>query len=100
MAHNPQLLTKLLSDANDYHQNLAVFLDTYAQHSLLSLTAYASASPAPIGRAVIAVAGSLAGADDALRRYAGSVKAWQAEMRELKSLEEDIASEMADRETF
>ncbi|KAI0045632.1 hypothetical protein FA95DRAFT_105027 [Auriscalpium vulgare] len=98
--HEPQLLAKLLSDAKDYHKNLTVFLDTYAQHSLLSLSAYAATSPAPIGRAVIAVAGSLAGADDALRKYAGSGKSWRAEMRAMQSLEEEIASELANREAL
>ncbi|KAI0052374.1 hypothetical protein FA95DRAFT_1675340 [Auriscalpium vulgare] len=101
MAHpfvDPRLLTTLLADAREYHKHLSVLLDTYAQHSLLSLSAYASTSPAPVARAVIAVAGSFAGADDALRRYANSVEAWQTELQAIKGLEEEMSNATRDRE--
>ncbi|KAI0260343.1 hypothetical protein BC834DRAFT_1044639 [Gloeopeniophorella convolvens] len=101
MVHRPsdsRLLNSLLSSEKDYHKHLLVLLDSYSQQSLGAFAAYASASPAPVSRAVIAVAGSLAGADDALRRYAASVEAWQEELRTLKDLEEDVANVMRDRE--
>lgn len=101
MVHRPtdsRLLTNLLTHEKEYHKQLLTLLDTYAQQSLSSFAAYASASPAPVSRAVIAVAGSLAGADDALRRYAISVEAWQEEMRALKDLEDEVGNVMRDRE--
>ncbi|KAI0300629.1 hypothetical protein B0F90DRAFT_1629505 [Multifurca ochricompacta] len=101
MVHRPsdsRLLNSLLSNEKDYYKQLLVLLDTYSQQSLSTFAAYASASPTPVARAVIAVAGSFAGADDALRRYAASVEAWQAELRALKDLEEDVGNVLRDRE--
>ena len=101
MVHRPsdsRLLNSLLSNEKEYHKHLLVLLDTYSQQSLGAFAAYASASPAHVARAVIAVAGSFAGADDALRRYAVSIEAWQAELRALKDLEEDVGSIIRDRE--
>jgi hypothetical protein len=100
MVHRPsdsRLLNSLLSNEKEYHKQL-LLLDNYSQLSLTAFAAYASASPAPVARAVIAVAGSFAGADDALRRYAASVEAWQAELRALKELEEDVGTVIRDRE--
>jgi hypothetical protein len=51
-----------------------------------------------VARAVIAVAGSFAGADDALRRYAISIEAWQEELRTLKDLEDEVGNVIRDRE--
>lgn len=101
MVHRPsdsRLLNSLLSNEKEYHKQLLALVDNYSQHSLTAFAAYASASPAPVARAVIAVAGSFAGADDALRRYAISVEAWQAELRALKELEEEVGNVMRDRE--
>ena len=101
MVHRPsdsRLLTSLLSHEKEYHKQLLLLLDNYSQLSLTAFAAYAAASPAPVARAVIAVAGSFAGADDALRRYAVSVEAWQAELRSLKELEEDVGTVIRDRE--
>jgi hypothetical protein len=101
MVHRPsdsRLLNSLLSNEKEYHKQLLVLLDTYSQQSLGAFAAYASASPAPVARAVIAVAGSLAGADDALRRYAVSIEGWQSQLRALKDLEEDVGSIVRDRE--
>ena len=101
MVHRPsdsRLLNSLLSNEKEYHKQLLVLLDNYSQQSLDAFAAYASASPAHVARAVIAVAGSFAGADDALRRYAVSIEAWQAELRALKNLEEDVGSIIRDRE--
>lgn len=101
MVHRPsdsRLLTSLLSNEKEYHKQLLGLLDNSSQQSLGAFAAYASASPAPVARAIIAVAGSFAGADDALRRYAVSVEAWQAELRSLKELEEDVGTVIRDRE--
>jgi hypothetical protein len=101
MVHRPsdsRLLNSLLSNEKEYHKQLLVLLDNYSQQSLGAFAAYASASPAHVARAVIAVAGSFAGADDALRRYAVSIEAWEAELRALKELEEDVGSIIRDRE--
>src|SRR6266436_5704387 len=101
MVHRPsdsRLLNGLLSNEKEYHKQLLALVDNYSQLSLTAFAAYASASPAPVARAVIAVAGSFAGADDALRRYAVTVEAWQAELRALKELEDEIGNVMRDRE--
>src|SRR6266702_1165359 len=101
MVHRPsdlRLLNSLLSNEKEYHKQLLVLLDTHSQQSLGAFAAYASASPAPVARALIAVAGSFAGADDALRRYAASVETWHAELRSLKDLEEDVKNVMRYRE--
>jgi hypothetical protein len=101
MVHRPsdsRLLNSLLSNEKEYQKQLLALVDNYSQHSLTAFAAYASASPAPVARAVIAVAGSFAGADDALRRYAATVETWQAELRALKELEEEVGNVMRDRE--
>jgi hypothetical protein len=101
MVHRPsdlRLLNSLLSNEKEYHKHLLALLDNYSQHSLGAFAAYASASPAPVARAIIAVAGSFASADDALRRYAVSIEAWQAELRALKNLEEEVGTVIRDRE--
>ncbi|KAI0043060.1 hypothetical protein FA95DRAFT_1563707 [Auriscalpium vulgare] len=85
-------LFTLLADEQRYYQQLTLFLDTHAQSSLLSLSAYASAAPPPIARAIIAVAGCLASADDGLRRYAASIEEWIAELRTLNDLEDEEMS--------
>lgn len=101
MVHRPsdsRLLNSLLSNEKEYHKQLLVLIDNYSQLSLGAFAAYASASPAPVARAVIAVAGSFARADDALRHYAVGVEAWQAELRSLKALEEEVGNIIRDRE--
>lgn len=101
MVHRPsdlRLLNSLLLTEKEYHKHLLVLLDAHSQQSLGAFAAYASASPAPVARALIAVAGSFAGADDALRRYAVSIEAWHAELRALKDLEEEVKNVMRDRE--
>ncbi|KAI0251596.1 hypothetical protein BJV78DRAFT_1275252 [Lactifluus subvellereus] len=85
-----RLLNSLLSNEKDYHKQLLVLMDNYSRNSLGAFSAYASASPAPIAHAVIAVAGSFAGADDALP--------WQTELHALKELEEEVGNVIRDRE--
>ena len=96
MEHRPsdsRLLTTLLSNEKE-HQQLLSLLDKCFQQSLGAFAAYASASPAPVARVVIAIAiaGSFAGADDALHRYAISIEAWQEEPRALKDLEDEVGT--------
>jgi len=96
LARRPlQLATKLDSH---YHKQLLGLLDNYSQQSPGAFAAYASASPAPVARPIIAVAGSFAGADDALRRYAISIEAWQEELRTLKDLEDEVGNVIRGRE--
>src|SRR5882757_1462353 len=101
MVHRPtdsRLLTNLLSHEKDYSKQLLSLLDHTSQASLSSFSAYASASSPPVSTAIISVAGSLAGADDGLRRYALSIEAWREQLTMLKSLEDDIGNIMRDRE--
>ncbi|THH12479.1 hypothetical protein EW146_g7660 [Bondarzewia mesenterica] len=101
MVHRPtdsRLLSNLLQHEKDYSKHLLSLLDSVSQESLSSFSAYASASPPVVARAIIAVAGSLAGADDALRKYALSVDAWREQLARLKDLEDDIGTIMRDRE--
>ena len=101
MVHRPsdlRLLNSLLSTEKEYHKQLLILLDTPSQLSLGAFAAYASASPAPVARALNAVRACFAGADNALRRYAASVETWHAELRALKDLEEDVMNVNRDRE--
>ena len=101
MVHRPsdsRLLTNLLSAEKDYSKQLQLLVDDYSHASLSSFAAYAAASPPPTSNAILAVAGALAGADEALRRYAGAVESWREELRELKELEDDVGTIMRDRE--
>jgi hypothetical protein len=100
MVHRPadsRLLTNLLTHEKDYSKHLLSLLD-YSHASLASFEAYASASSPPSSHAILAVARFLAGADEALRRYAQSVEVWQDHLKDLKDLEEDVGNVMRDRE--
>ena len=63
-----------------------------------SFSAYASASPPPASQIILAVAGSIAGADEALHKYAASVDEWREQLKCLKDLEEEVGNIMRDRE--
>ncbi|TBU37843.1 hypothetical protein BD309DRAFT_973136 [Dichomitus squalens] len=100
MVHRPadsRLLSNLLSHEKDYSKHFSILLD-HSHASLASFSAYASASAPPISQVIIAVAGSLAGADDALRSYAAAVEQWQEQLKALKNMEDDVANIMRDRE--
>lgn len=100
MVHRPadsRLLANLLSHEKDYAKQLAALLDS-SNASLASFSAYASASAPPASHVILTVAGSLAGADDALRRYATSVDEWREHLHALKGLEDDVGNIMRDRE--
>ena len=100
MVHRPsdsRLLVNLLSHEKEYAKQLSTLLDS-SHASLASFSAYASASAPPASQIIIEVAGALAGADEALRRYALSLEQWQEQLRSLKDLEEEVGNIMRDRE--
>ena len=100
MVHRPadsRLLTNLLNHEKDYSKHLSILLD-YSHASLASFSAYASASSPPTSQVIIAVAGALTGADDALRSYAAAVQRWQDQLKALKTMEDDVGNIIRDRE--
>lgn len=100
MVHRPadsRLLTNLLQHEKEYSKQLTQLLD-YSNASLASFAAYAAASPQPTSQIILAVVGSLAAADDALRRYAQSVDQWRETMGHLKDVEDEVGNIMRDRE--
>ncbi|KAJ7609657.1 hypothetical protein FB45DRAFT_982388 [Roridomyces roridus] len=100
MVHRPadsRLLANLLSQEKDYAKHLGTFLD-HSNASLASVTAYASASSPESAQVILAVAASLASADDALRHYAAAVDRWRDYLKGLKALEDEVGNIMRDRE--
>ncbi|KAJ7242361.1 hypothetical protein B0H12DRAFT_1132450 [Mycena haematopus] len=100
MVHRPpdsRLLANLLSQEKEYAKHLATLLD-HSNASIASVTAYASASSPTSAHLILAVAGSLAAADDALRHYAVAVDRWRDYLKGLKTLEDEVANIMRDRE--
>ncbi|KAI8977773.1 hypothetical protein BD414DRAFT_445800, partial [Trametes punicea] len=100
MVHRPaesRLLANLLSHEKDYSKQLFLLLDC-SQSTLASFSAYAAACPPPTSQVIVAVAGALAGADDALRNYAAAVERWQEQLKALKEMEDDVGNVMRDRE--
>ncbi|KAF7290810.1 hypothetical protein MIND_01322000 [Mycena indigotica] len=100
MVHRPadsRLLGNLLSQEKEYAKHLATLLD-HSNASLASVTAYGSASSPASAHLILAVAGSLAAADDALRHYAAAVDRWRDYLKGLKALEDEVGNIMRDRE--
>ncbi|PPQ69400.1 hypothetical protein CVT25_004632 [Psilocybe cyanescens] len=100
MVHRPadsRLLTNLLQQEKEYTKQLNQLLDT-SNVSLASFGAYAAASPRPASQVIMSVAGSLAAADEALRRYVHGVEEWRDSMRALKDAEDEVGNIMRDRE--
>jgi hypothetical protein len=100
MVHRPsdsRLLVNLLNHEKDYSKQLSALLD-HSQSSLASFSAYASSSAPPTSQIIIQVAGALAGADEALRKYASSLEQWQDQLKSLKALEDGVGNIMRDRE--
>ena len=100
MVHRPtdsRLLANLLSQEKEYSKQLGAVLET-SQASLSSFSAYASASAPPVSQVILAVAGALAGADEALQGYLGVVDEWRDHLRRLKELESEVGDVMRDRE--
>ncbi|KAF8630578.1 hypothetical protein AX17_005390 [Amanita inopinata Kibby_2008] len=92
-----RLLTNLLSQDKEYSKQFSSLLDA-AHASVSLLSAYAAASTPPAGNAMLKVAGSLASADDALRRYASSIEEWRERLKGLKTLEDEVSNIIRDRE--
>lgn len=92
-----RLLSNLLQHEKEYTKQLRTLLDT-SNASLTSLAAYAAASPQPLSQVIMAVTGSLAAADDALRRYAQSIELWRETMARLKDMEDEVGNVIRDRE--
>lgn len=100
MVHRPadsRLLSNLLQQEKDYLKQFNLLFNAAAA-SLDSVTAYAAASPPPASQVILAVAGFLTAADDALKRYALGVERWRDSMRLLKDMEDDVGNIMRDRE--
>ena len=100
MVHRPsdsRLLVNLLSHEKDYAKQLEALLES-SHASLASFSAYASSSAPPTSHIIIQVAGALASADDALRKYAESLQQWQDQLKSLKDLEDEVGNVMRDRE--
>ncbi|KAI0313802.1 hypothetical protein OF83DRAFT_1139801 [Amylostereum chailletii] len=101
MVHRPpdsRLLSSLSAQESTYYKHLISLLDTHAQSSLSALAAYASAASPAVSRGIMGVAGSLAGADEALRKYAQAVDAWRSALEEIRQAEEDVGRVGRDRE--
>ncbi|KAF9039332.1 hypothetical protein BJ165DRAFT_1352237 [Panaeolus papilionaceus] len=92
-----RLLTNLLTHEKEYSKHLTALHDL-SNNSLASFAAYAAASGQQTSGVVLSVAGSLAAADEALRRYGQGVDEWKESMRALKELEEEVGNIMRDRE--
>ncbi|OCH90387.1 hypothetical protein OBBRIDRAFT_825978 [Obba rivulosa] len=100
MVHRPtdsRLLSNLLTHEKEYSKALAALLSA-STASLASFAAYAAASPPPVSTVIVAVAGAFAGADDALRQYAGAVDAWREQLTRLKEMEDEVGNVLRDRE--
>ncbi|CAA7266711.1 unnamed protein product [Cyclocybe aegerita] len=100
MVHRPadsRLLTNLLQHEKEYSKQLNQLLDT-SSASLASFAAYAAASPPPASQVIMAIAGTLAAADEALKRYRQGVEEWRDNMRMLKEMEDEVGNIMRDRE--
>jgi len=100
MVHRPadsRLLSNLLQQEKEYSKQLSQLLEC-SNASLASFTAYAAASAPPGSHVIMSVAGSLAGIDEALKRYAQGVDEWRETMRSLKDAEEAVGGIMRDRE--
>lgn len=100
MLHRPadsRLLANLLSHEKDYVKSLDSQIDV-AQSSLQSFSAFAAASPPPSSHAIVAVAGTLIGANDALKVYLFAVDEWCEQLKMLKDMEDDVGNVVRDRE--
>ena len=93
--HRPpdsRLLTNLLREEREYTRQLTALVPQ------TSLASYAAASAPPTSHVILAVAGYLATAHDALRRYASAVDECTDHLKGLKDLEDEIGDILRDRE--
>ncbi|KAI0033220.1 hypothetical protein K488DRAFT_36402, partial [Vararia minispora EC-137] len=97
-APDSRLLVALATHEGAYHKQLLALLDVHSQQALSALAAYASAAPPAVARGIMGVAGSLAGADEALRRYAAAEQRWRDALGDIREAEEDVSRVIRDRD--
>jgi hypothetical protein len=100
MVHRPsdsRILSVLIQSEHAYSKSLLDLLSA-SQSSLASFSAYAAASAPATSHAILAVAGSIAGADQALSRYAHAVDLWRHDLDALKKAEDELDHVIRDRE--
>ncbi|KAG5635877.1 hypothetical protein H0H81_009814 [Sphagnurus paluster] len=100
MVHRPadsRLLANLLAQEKDYAKHLHAVLEP-AHASLSAFSAYASASAPPFSHSILAVAQSIAAADEALARYAAAVDGCREHLKDIKTMEDEVANIVRDRE--
>jgi len=100
MVHRPadsRLLANLLANEKEHAKQLLT-ASTSSRASLASLSAYAAASPSTLAQVILAVAGALDSADNALQRYAASVHEWRQRLKTLRGLEDEVGNIIRDRE--
>jgi len=100
MVHRPadsRLLANLLSHEKGYAKHLHALLEP-SHVSLSAFSAYVLASPLPVAHAILAVATSLAGADEAPGQYTSAVDDCRDHLKHIKSLEDNVANIIRDRE--
>jgi hypothetical protein len=62
------------------------------------LTTYASGEPPAVARGIMGVAGSFAGADEALRWYTGIEQRWRDSLEDICMEENDVGRIVQDRD--
>jgi hypothetical protein len=97
--HSPdsRLLSSLIGHEKDYIKHFNSLIES-SNLSLTSLSAFAAASPPPFSNVILAITSSLAGADEAFKRYIQSLEQWRIYLTELRDLEDDIARISKDKE--
>jgi len=96
-AQDTRLLIALSKAEKEYTACLTGLLNA-SQASFAALTAYGASCPPGQAQTVINVVGLLNGAEDALRKYAGVVDGWRADLKLVKNSEDEVASILRDRE--
>lgn len=96
-AQDTRLLNALCKAEKEYATCLTGLLAA-SQVSFAALTAYGASCPPGQAQTVINVIGALSGAEDALRKYAGVVEGWRADLKLVKKSEDEVASMLRDRE--
>lgn len=96
-AQDTRLLIALAKAEKDYAACLTGLLNA-SQASFAALTTYGASCPPGQAQTVINVVGALQGTEDALKKYAGVVEGWRADLSQLKKSEDEVARILHDRE--
>ena len=96
-AQDTRLLIALAKAEKEYAACLTGLLNA-SQASFAALTTYGASCPPGQAQTVINVVGALTGAEDALKKYAGVVDGWRADLSLLKKSEDEVAGIFRDRE--